>query len=61
MIEKRLDHLTLLPMGNDLLQQLTDVLALFANANSKQRELIKPDLHDKCKHLCSLSLVITQL
>ena len=39
------------------------MLALFANANSKLnqrgRELIKPDLHDEYKHLCSSSLAIT--
>ena len=64
MINKFLDHiLSSFPQGNDLLQQSTDVLALFANANSelnqRRRELIKPDLHDEYKHLCSSSLAIT--
>ena len=62
-IDKFLDHISSLPMGNDLLQQSTDALALFANANSelnqRRRELIKPDLHEEYKHLCSSSLAIT--
>ncbi|XP_068717241.1 uncharacterized protein [Montipora capricornis] len=63
MIDKCLDNITSLPNGNDLLQLATDALALFANANSElnqqRRELIKPDLHDEYKHLCSSSLAIT--
>ena len=50
-------------LGNDLLQQSTDALALFANAkselNQRRRELIKPYLYDEYKHLCSSSLAIT--
>ena len=63
MIDKCLDHIPSLQNGNDLLQLATDALTLFANANSelnqRRRELIKPDLHDKYKHLCSSSLAIT--
>ncbi|XP_068721936.1 uncharacterized protein [Montipora capricornis] len=63
MIDKCLDHIPSLQNGNDLLQLATDALALFANANSelnqRRRELIKPDLHDEYKHLCSSSLAIT--
>ncbi|XP_068745049.1 uncharacterized protein [Montipora capricornis] len=63
MINKCLDHIPSLQNGNDLLQLATDALALFANANSelnqRRRELIKPDLHDEYKHLCSSSLAIT--
>ena len=62
MIDKFLDHIPSFPQGNDLLQQSTDALALFANAsselNQRRRELIKPDLHDEYKHLCSSSLAI---
>ena len=50
-VDKCLDHIPLISNGNDLLKSATDALALFANANSKlnrrQRELIKPDLHDE--------------
>lgn len=63
MINTLLDHIPLFPKGNDLLQQSTDALALFANVNSelnqRLRDLIKPDLCDKYKHLCSSSLAIT--
>ena len=63
MVDKCLDHIPLIPNGNDLLKSATDALALFANANSeinqRRRELIKPDLHDEYKHLCSSSLGIT--
>ena len=63
MVDKCLDHIPLIPNGNDLLKSATDALALFANANSelpqRRRELIKPDLHDEYKHLCSSSLAIT--
>ena len=63
MVDKCIDHIPLIPNGKDLLKSATDALALFANANSelnqRRRELIKPDLHDEYKHLCSLSLAIT--
>ena len=63
MIDKCLDHIPPLQNENDLLQLATDALALFANANSelnqRLRELVKPDLHDEYKHLCSSSLAIT--
>ena len=59
---KFMDHISF-PQGNDLSQQSTDALALFANTNSelnqRRREFIKPDLHDEYKHLCSSSLAIT--
>jgi hypothetical protein len=62
-IDSLLSHLQSLPAGNDILQKSTNALALFANANSelnqRRRELIKPDLHDEYKHLCSSSLAIT--
>ena len=38
MIDKLLDHLSSLPTGNGLLQQSTDALALFANANVTRDE-----------------------
>ena len=51
MVDKCLDHIPLIPNGNDLLKLATDALALFPNANSElnrcQRELIKPDLRDE--------------
>ena len=63
MVDICLDHIPLIPNGNDLLKSARDALALFANANSelnqRRRELIKPDLHDEYKHLCSSSLAIT--
>ena len=63
MIDKCLDHIPSLPKGNDHLQLSTDALALSANANSelnqRRGELIKPDLHNEYKHLCSSSLAIT--
>ena len=62
-VDRCVDHIPLISNGNDLLKSATDALALFANANSelnqRQRELIKPDLHDKYKHLYSSSLAIT--
>lgn len=62
-IDSLLGHLKTFPAGNEILQKSTDALALFANANSelnhRRRELIKPDLHDEYKHLCSSSLAIT--
>lgn len=62
-VDSLLGHLQSLPVGNDLLQKSTDALALFANANQelnqRRRELIKPDLHEEYKHLCSLMLAIT--
>lgn len=62
-IDSVLQHMALLPKDNDLLQKSTDALALFANANNelnqRRRELIKPDLHEEYKHLCSSSLEIT--
>ena len=63
MVDKCLDHIPLIPNGNDLLKSATDALALFANANrelnQRRRELKKPDLHDEYKHLCSSSPAIT--
>ena len=63
MIDRCLDDIPLIQNGNNLLKSATDALAFFGNANSelnqRRRELIKPDLHDEYKHLCSSSLAIT--
>ena len=63
MINKLVEHIPTFPVGNELLQEATDAFALFANANTelnhRRRELIKPDLHNDYKHLCSSSLAIT--
>ena len=63
MINKLVDQIPLLPVGNDMLQEATDAFAMFANANTefnhRRRELIKPDLHNDYKHLCSSSIPIT--
>ena len=46
-----------------LAQEAIDSLSLFAHANAKlntrQKELIKPDLHSDYKHLCSASIPVT--
>ena len=46
-----------------LVQEAIDSLSLFANANAKlntrQKELIKPDLHSYYKYLCSASMSVT--
>ena len=63
MINKLVEQILTFPVGNELLQEATDAFALFANANTelnhRQRELIRPDLHNDYKHLCSSSLAIT--
>lgn len=63
MINKLVDQIPLFPVGNDMLQEATDAFAMFANANTelnhRRRELIKPDLHNDYKHLCSSSIPIT--
>lgn len=49
-------------LGNKLLQEATDAFTLFADAKTElnhwHRGLIKPDLHDDCKRLCSSSRAI---
>ena len=63
MINKLVEQISTFPVGNELLQEATDAFALFVNANTelnhRRRELIKPDLHNDYKHLCSSSLAIT--
>ena len=63
MINKLVEQIPTFPVGNELLQEATGAFALFANANNelnhRRRELIKPDRHHDCKHLCSSSLAIT--
>ena len=65
MTNKLLDQISSFPVGNELLQEATDAFAFIANANielnHRRRELIKPDLHNDYKHLCSSSLAITDL
>ena len=55
MINKLVDQIPLLPVGNNMLQEATDAFAMVANANSelnhRRRELIKLDLHNDYKHL----------
>ena len=62
-VNKLLEYLPSLPADNDLLQQSTDALALFANANNelnqRRRELIKPDLESEYRHLCSSTVAVT--
>lgn len=49
-------------LGNKLLQEANDAFTLFADAKTElnhwHRGLIKPDLHDDCKRLCSSSCAI---
>lgn len=49
-----------IPEGRDLIQSLSDSIAMLANANKeinmRRKEMIKPDLHDDYKHLCSSSI-----
>ena len=63
MINKLVDQIPLFPVGNDMLPDATDAFAMFANANTELnhrcRELIKPDLHNDYKHLCSSSIPTT--
>jgi len=63
MINKLVDQTPSFPVGNDILQEATDAFAMFANAktelNHRHRELIKPDLHNDHKNLCSSSIPIT--
>ena len=63
MTNKLLDQISSFPVGNELLQEATDAFAFIANANielnHRRRELIKPDLHNDYKRLCSSSLAIT--
>ena len=62
---KILSHLDSIPEGRDLTQGLSDGIAMLANANKelnmRRKEMIKPDLHDDHKHLCSSSLETTSL
>ena len=62
-INKLVNQIPLLPVGNDMLQEATDTFAMFGNTNTelnhRHRELIKPDLHNGYKHLCSSSIPIT--
>ncbi|CAB4011286.1 Hypothetical predicted protein [Paramuricea clavata] len=55
-----LAHVTTLPAGKEIVESMTDAIALCAHANSElnihRKELIKPDLHKDYKHLCSASL-----
>ena len=52
-----------IPSGSAILQETTDALALIANANlelnQRRRELMKPDLHNDYKHLCSSNSTVT--
>ena len=63
MINRLVEQILTFPVGKELLQEATDAFALFANANTelnhRQRELIKPDLHNDYKHFCSSSRAIT--
>ena len=63
MINKLVYQIPLLPVGNNMLQEATDAFAMVTNANTelnhRRRELIKPDLHNDYKHLCSSSIPIT--
>ena len=49
-----------IPEGRDLIQRLSDSIAMLANANKEinmcRKEMIKPALHDDYKHLCSSSI-----
>ena len=60
-----LEHVTNFPKGKEVVEQLTDAIALCTHANSelntRRKELIKPDLHDDYKHLCSPSLPSSSL
>ncbi|CAB4043109.1 Hypothetical predicted protein, partial [Paramuricea clavata] len=55
-----LAHVTTLPAGKEIVESMTDAIALCAHANSelniRRKELIKPDLHEDYKHLCSASV-----
>ncbi|CAB3984921.1 Hypothetical predicted protein [Paramuricea clavata] len=55
-----LAHITTLPAGKEIVESMTDAIALCAHANSelniRRKELIKPDLHEDYKHLCSASV-----
>ena len=57
---KVLGCLDSIPEGRDLIQSLSDSIAMLANANKeinmRRKEMIKPDLHDDYKHLCSSSI-----
>ena len=45
-----LAHVTTFPAGKEIIESMTDAIALFAHANSelniRRKELIKPDLHE---------------
>ena len=62
-VKKLLGKLSSIPSGNEILQEATDAFALIANANlelnQKRRELMKPDLHNDYKHLCSSNSSVT--
>ena len=49
-----------IPERRDLIQRLSVSIAMLANANKEinmcRKEMIKPDLHDDYRHLCSSSI-----
>ena len=55
-----LAHVTTFPAGKEIIEYMTDAFALCAHENSelniRRKELIKPDLHEDYKHLCSASV-----
>ena len=52
--------MTTFPAGKKIIESMSDAIALFAHANSelkiRRKELIKPDLYEDYKHLCSASV-----
>lgn len=62
-VNKLLGNLSSIPSGNEILLEATDAFALIANANlelnQRRRELMKPDLNNDYKHLCSSSSSVT--
>ena len=61
--DKMLSCLDGIPIGNNVIQLLSDSIVLLADANTelnmRRKELIKPDLHRDYKHLCSSSIQST--
>ena len=57
---KVLGCLESIPEGRDLIQILSDSIAMLSNANReinmRRKKMIKPDLHDDYKHFCSSSI-----
>ena len=62
-VNKLLGKLSSIPSGNEIVQEATDAFALIANANlelnQRRRELMKPNLHNDYKHLCSSNSSVT--